>query len=57
MLDANLFNSLSEVQEAADDWLLDYNACRRHESLGNVPPMAFRARIFNQDVSSFDLST
>ena len=57
VLDANLFNSLSEVQEAADDWLLDYNECRPHESLGNVPPIAFRARIFNQDVSRFNLST
>ena len=35
----------------------DYNECRPHESLGNVPPTAFRARVFNQDVSRFNLST
>ncbi len=57
VLDANLFNSLSEVQAAADGWLLDYNECRPHESLGNVPPVAFRATVFNQDVSRFNLST
>ena len=57
VLDANLFNSISEVQAAADDWLMDYNEYRPHESLGDVPPAAFRPRVFRQDVSSFELST
>ncbi len=57
MLDANLFNSVSEVQAAADDWLLDYNEYRSHESLGDVPPVEYLPRVFNQDVSSFKLST
>lgn len=57
VLDANLFDSISEVQAAADDWLMDYNEYRPHESLGDVPPAAFRPRGFRQDVSSFELST
>jgi putative transposase len=57
VLDANLFNSITEVQAAADAWLMDYNEYRPHESLGNVPPAAFLPRVFNEDVSSFDLST
>ena len=57
VLDANLFNSITEVQAAADDWLIDYNEYRSHDSLGDVPPAAYLPRVFNQDVSSFDLST
>ncbi|MEN9491575.1 MAG: hypothetical protein RJA63_2024 [Pseudomonadota bacterium] len=57
VLDANLFNSISEAQAAADDWLIDYNEYRPHESLGDVPPLAFMPRIFKPVVSSFELST
>jgi putative transposase len=56
-LDANLFDSISEVQAAADDWLMDYNEYRPHESLGDVPPAASRPRGFRKNVSSFELST
>jgi len=57
VLDANLFNSISEVQMAADEWLMDYNEYRPHESLGDVPPAAFLPRVFERNVSSFKLST
>jgi len=57
VLDANLFNSISEAQAAADDWLIDYNEYRPHESLGDVRPLAFMPRIFKPVVSSFELST
>lgn len=57
VLDANLFNSISEVQAAADDWLIDYNEYRPHESLGDVPPVAYLPRVFNSEISSFTLST
>lgn len=57
VLDANLFNSISEVQAAADDWLIDYNEYRPHESLGDVPPAAFLRSVFNPDLSSFNLTT
>jgi len=33
VLNANLFNTMSEAQEAADVWLTDYNEYRPHESL------------------------
>ena len=56
VLDAWLFNAISEVQTAADAWLTDYNEYRPHDSLGNLPPVVFRPRVFNQEVSSFELS-
>jgi putative transposase len=55
--DANLFNSISEVQMAADEWLMDYNEYRPHESLGDVPPAVFLPRVFDRSVSGFKLST
>jgi putative transposase len=57
VLDAWLFNAVSEVQSAADDWLTDYNEFRPHESLGNVPPVVFKPRLSNAEVSTSELST
>ena len=57
VLDAWLFNAVSEVQSAADDWMTDYNEFRPHESLGNVAPAVFKPRVFNQEVSTSELST
>ncbi|MCF3519479.1 integrase core domain-containing protein [Stenotrophomonas maltophilia] len=57
VLDACLFNAVSEVQGAADHWLTDYNEFRPHESLGDVPPAVFKPRVFNADVSTSVLST
>ena len=57
VLDAWLFNAVSEVQSAADDWMTDYNEFRPHESLGNVAPAVFKPRVFSQEVSTSDLST
>lgn len=57
VLDAWLFNAVSEVQDAADDWLSDYNEYRPHESLGDVPPVVFKPRVFNAKVSTSGLST
>jgi putative transposase len=56
VLDAHLFNALDDVQAIADDWLDDYNGYRPHESLGNVPPMQFMPRVFQPEVSTFNLS-
>jgi putative transposase len=36
VLDANLFNTRSEVQSIADAWLSDYNEYRPNESLGEA---------------------
>lgn len=38
VLNAWLFNDVSEVQAAADRWLADYYEFRPHDSLGSVPP-------------------
>ena len=55
MLDANLFNTLSEVKELADEWLKDYNEYRPHESLGNLPPAVFKPRVFESEISTLEL--
>ena len=57
VLDANLFNSISEVQEAAEVWVMDYNEFRPHDSLGDKTPMEFMPRTFKTGISSFELST
>ena len=44
VLDANLFNSIAEAQEAADVWVTDYKEFRPHESLGDKTPIEFRPR-------------
>lgn len=55
--DAWLFNAVREVQAAADDWLIEYNEYRPHDSLGSVPPAVFKPRVFNKEVSTSELST
>jgi len=46
-------------QYARARWLklTDYNEYRPHDSLGNVPPVVFKPRVFNQEVSAAELST
>jgi putative transposase len=56
-IEANLFNSIAEAQEAVDVWVTDYNEFRPHEFLGDKTPMEFRSTIFNSEISSFGLST
>ena len=38
VLDAHLFESLSEVREVIHKWMTSYNEERPHESLGDLPP-------------------
>ena len=49
-LDAYLFESISQVREMAWFWRLDYNEERTHESLGNLPPAAYRAKLENSNL-------
>jgi len=45
LLDAYLFYSLYDVRLKAEEWRLDYNHERPHESLGNVPPVEYQTPI------------
>lgn len=44
VLDAHLFNTLSEVREITDDWIERYNEIRPHDALGRMPPAQYRER-------------
>ena len=48
-LDAYLFENLNQVREMAWFWRLDYNEERTHESLGNLPPAAYREKLENSN--------
>lgn len=39
LLSANIFTSLSQAREKLDEWFIDYNYFRPHESLNNKPPV------------------
>jgi len=52
VLNAHLFNTLSEAQEAAEIWLEDYNEYRPHESLGQTPPTVFLPRVYKPGTST-----
>lgn len=49
-LNVYLFESLSQVREMAWFWRLDYNEERTHESLGNLPPAAYREKLENSSL-------
>lgn len=50
-LNAYLFESLTQVREMAWFWRLDYNEERTHESLGNLPPSAYREKLENSSLA------
>lgn len=43
VLDLHIFNSLSEVRAATEEFVREYNEARPHESLAKMPPVAFAA--------------
>jgi putative transposase len=57
VLDAYLFDSLEQVQEITDAWLVTYNTERPHDSLGQVPPLTFLPRPDMPAKSTFAVST
>ena len=44
VLDAYVFESLTEVQALTEEWLRTYNDDRPHDSLGRIPPTRFLPR-------------
>ncbi len=50
-LDAYLFETLSQVRDMAWLWMLDYNDERPHESLGDLPPAVYRAKMENSNLA------
>ena len=57
VLSAYLFESIEEVQRITDEWLIEYNEQRPHDSLGRVPPLTYMPREINAGESTFRLST
>jgi putative transposase len=47
VLDAYVFDSISEVQQLTDEWLRSYNEERPHRALGRRPPTHFLPRPSN----------
>lgn len=43
VLDLYIFKKLKEVQEITDNWVIEYNEERPHESLGNLTPKEYLA--------------
>lgn len=41
VLDLYIFKKLKEVQEISDNWVIEYNEERPHESLGNLTPKEY----------------
>ena len=56
VLDAHLFNSLTQVRDIAEAWRIDYNELRPHDALNGMTPTAFREQSFARN-SSLELST
>lgn len=46
VLDCYVFESLQEVRDMTDDWLYHYNHLGPHESLGRIPPVEYRVKLF-----------
>ena len=42
ILDAYLFEDITQVQILAEEWMEDYNFKRPHESLGNKTPISYK---------------
>ncbi|HVW98286.1 MAG TPA: integrase core domain-containing protein [Mucilaginibacter sp.] len=52
ILDAYLFEYISQVQVLADEWMEDYNYSRPHEALGGITPDLFK-RMKNIDQQQY----
>ena len=57
VLDAYIFDSVSQVREITDDWLRRYNEIRPHDALGSLPPTRYRERVLAATNSTLEVST
>lgn len=57
VLDAHLFETLSQVRELTYRWLQTYNEIRPHDALGQIPPAVFRRQLEEAGHSTSELST
>jgi putative transposase len=57
VLNAYVFESIEQVQQITDAWLIEYNEERPHDALGRVPPLSYLPRETTTGESSFKLST
>ena len=55
VLDANLLNTLDEVQTATDEWVEDCNLFRPHKALGRIPLASYLARLQSNSVPTSNL--
>lgn len=56
VLDAWHFNAISEVQAATDEWVVQHNESRTHESRGDVPSVRSKSKAFNAENSTSGLA-
>jgi transposase InsO family protein len=57
VLDAYVFESLSQVREITRHWINEYNEERPHHSLGKIPPAMFRRQAESARNSTLELCT
>ncbi len=50
VLDAYMFNDLSEVRSLAWDWMTDYNEKHPHKSLGGISPLEYMKQMNNNQI-------
>ncbi len=45
-----LFDSIQDVRQITDDWLVRYNEIRPHDALGSLPPARFREQLLAAEI-------
>jgi putative transposase len=55
MLNANVFESLRQVRELTQAWIIEHDEERPHDSLRKIPPSIFRRQVENARNSTLEL--